>query len=137
MRSDGALFAGIDSSCAYLLGCAAQIQDGDRQMEDYLLCPAPPTPTQMIFRVEQAKKTSFSVKLNVTAGSGATNEVTTNSLKMVWTPFASSQGGAGDYILTVSKVGTKPDQAINYTVEAHCATDSGEHTGESNPQRIP
>ena len=52
-----------------------------------ITCSAPPTPTQMIFRVEQAKKTSFSVKLNVTAGSGATNEVTTDSLKMVWTPL--------------------------------------------------
>ena len=90
---------------------------------------------QMIFRVKQAKTAKFSVNLNVTSN-GSSLDATAIPIKNIWTPYGSVQGGSGDYILELSKVGVNANQAISFTVEDHCDTETGEHTAQSNAVRI-
>ena len=99
-------------------------------------CLAPPPPTQMIFRISQAKKADFSVKVVVTGPNGESSELISLPLKDTFTPYSSLKGGAGDYILTLSKVGTNPNKAMTYTVESHCDTDNGQHTQQNGPKPV-
>ncbi|MEN9682147.1 MAG: hypothetical protein RLZZ627_2040 [Pseudomonadota bacterium] len=94
---------------------------------------------QMIFRLRQVATKNFSVNLTITSLGGIPGQVattTTMPIKNIWTPYSSIQGGAGDYLLELSKVGKNPNQAITYTVEDHCDTASGEHTQQSDAVRV-
>lgn len=95
-------------------------------------CYAPAT--QMVFRVKQASTQKFSVSLTVTSGDKS-QTVSTQGVSKIWSPFGSVQGGASDYLLTLSKVGTNPSKAVTYTLEEHCHTAEGQETGQSKPVR--
>ena len=99
-----------------------------------ITCYAPAS--QMIFRLKQAKTSRFSVDLTVSAANQST-EVTARPVKNLWTPYASLEGGATDYVLTLRKVGTNPNSSIAYTVDDHCESPTGEHTAQSNAKRLP
>lgn len=95
--------------------------------------------TQMIFRLRQVVTKKFSVNLTITSFGdvpGQIASVKTIPIKNVWTPYSSIQGGAGDYLLELRKVGNNPNKAITYTVEDHCDTTSGEHTQQSDAVRV-
>lgn len=95
-----------------------------------------PPATQMVVRLSQTKKTkTFKVELDVTGGSEAL-ELESIPLKDKWTPYFSIHGGAGDYFLELSKVGSNTQGAVTYVVDNHCETDSGVHTNQSNPSRV-